>query len=92
MNAPSPSPWTVYLLQCVDGTLYTGVTTDLDRRLRQHNGELVGGAHYTRSRRPVRLLWREELEDRSSAQAREAQIKALSRRQKLQFLRSQSQS
>jgi len=48
--------WHVYLLQCADGTLYCGVTTDLARRLKAHNGEAPGGAAYTRGRRPVKLL------------------------------------
>ncbi len=55
----SPS-WWVYILRCSDDTLYTGVAVDRDRRIRQHNGELVGGARYTRSRRPVELIWSEE--------------------------------
>ena len=75
--------WTVYLLRCADGSLYTGVARDLARRLRQHNGELVGGAQYTRGRRPVALLWSESCADRSTAQRREASIKKLSRREKL---------
>ena len=75
--------WQVYLLRCADGTLYTGVARDLQRRLRQHNGELAGGARYTSGRRPVALLWSEGCENRSSAQVREAAIRRLSRRQKL---------
>ena len=49
------SSWTVYVLECADGTLYTGIASDLDRRLRQHNGLLAGGPRYTSGRRPVRL-------------------------------------
>ena len=75
--------WAVYLLRCADGSLYTGVARDLARRLRQHNGELVGGAQYTRGRRPVKLLWSESCPDRSTAQRREAAIKKLTRREKL---------
>ncbi len=75
--------WQVYLLECADGTLYTGVARDLARRLRQHNGEIVGGPKYTRSRRPVRLLWQEDAADRADAQRREAAIKQLSRSDKL---------
>lgn len=78
--------WSVYLLRCADGSLYTGVAADLCRRLRQHNGELVGGPRYTSGRRPVELLWSEDAADRSAAQVREAQIKRLSRRQKLALL------
>ena len=54
--ASSDATWHVYLLRCADDTLYCGVTTDLDRRLAQHNGRLAGGARYTRPRRPVALL------------------------------------
>ncbi|WP_338054578.1 GIY-YIG nuclease family protein [Seongchinamella unica] len=75
--------WTVYVLECADGTLYTGVARDMSRRLRQHNGELSGGPRYTRGRRPVRLLWSESAADRSLAQAREAAIKKLTRGEKL---------
>lgn len=81
-------PWLVYILRCADGSLYTGVTSDLVRRLRQHNGELVGGAQYTRGRRPVEAVWVEECEDRSCAQVREAQIKRLSRSEKFSLVRS----
>ena len=57
--------WWVYLLRCGDGTLYTGITDDLDRRLAAHNAGR--GAKYTRSRRPVTLVWREEQPDKSVA-------------------------
>lgn len=69
-----------YILECSDGTYYTGWTTDPARRLRQHN--LGQGARYTRSRRPVRLVYVEELADRVTAMKRERAIKALSRGQK----------
>lgn len=78
--------WHVYILQCADGTLYTGVTRDLDRRLRQHNGERAGGPKYTRGRRPVRLAWSDSAKDRSAAQQREAMIKSLSRDEKLNLI------
>ncbi len=86
MSSTLPSPtgqWSVYLLRCADGSLYTGVAADLARRLRQHNGELVGGPRYTSGRRPVELMWSETAADRSAAQIREAQIKRFSRDQKL---------
>lgn len=82
--------WSVYILACADGSLYTGVARDLQRRLRQHNGELVGGPKYTSGRRPVKLLWSESAPDRSVAQQREAAIKQLSREQKLQLLAAES--
>ncbi len=79
-------PWHVYVLRCADGSLYTGVARDLQRRLLQHNGELAGGSRYTRGRRPVELLWSDTEVDRSTAQQREAAIKKLSRDQKLRLL------
>ncbi len=75
--------WQVYILGCADNTLYTGVAKDLEKRLRQHNGELAGGPKYTSGRRPVSLLWCEAAENRSEAQQREAAIKKLSRAEKL---------
>ncbi len=77
--------WHVYLLECADGTLYTGIARDMQRRLGQHNGELSGGAKYTRGRRPVRLLWSVTENNRSSALQREAAIKKLPRRAKLRL-------
>ena len=74
--------WQVYVLRCADGTLYTGIASDLPRRLRQHNGELAGGPRYTRGRRPVALAWSEVAADRGAALQREAAIKRLSRTQK----------
>lgn len=81
--------WHVYLLQCADGTLYTGITTDLKRRTRQHNGELKGGAKYTSVRRPVVMVWSESQVDRSSACKREYAIKQLNRKDKLKLFASQ---
>jgi putative endonuclease len=80
------SGWHVYMLECADGSLYTGVATDIERRLRQHNGEIVGGARYTSGRRPVGLVWCETVADRTAAQVREAQIKKLDRSEKLELL------
>jgi putative endonuclease len=84
---PDSNCWWVYLLRCADDSLYTGVARDPERRLRQHNGELAGGAAYTRGRRPVQLLWSEACADRSAAQRREAAIKRLSRAEKLALSR-----
>jgi putative endonuclease len=78
--------WQVYLVKCADGTLYTGVAADLERRLLQHNGELAGGPKYTRGRRPVQLLWCADAGNRSEAQQREAAIKNLPRAEKLKLL------
>lgn len=78
--------WFVYIMSCNDGSLYTGITTDLDRRLSQHNGLISGGAKYTRSRRPVTLMRYWDFENRSVAQKREIEIKKLSRSQKLALI------
>ncbi len=69
--------WHVYILECADGTLYTGIAVDLERRLAQHNGERAGGPRYTRGRRPVRLVWSATAANRSAALMREAAIKKL---------------
>ena len=82
--------WQVYLLRCADGTLYTGVARDVQRRLRQHNGELAGGARYTSGRRPVELLWVESCNSRSAAQVREAEIRRLPRDGKLALIAAAS--
>ncbi len=86
--APVNTRWCVYLLRCADGSLYTGITRDLPRRLRQHNGELVGGSRYTRSRRPVALAWSTPVENRVEAQRLEASIKTLSRDAKWALVRA----
>lgn len=82
----SEANWYVYILRCADGSLYTGVATDLQRRLRQHNGELAGGARYTMGRRPAQLLWSEASPDRGAAQRRESDIKKLVRSEKLALI------
>ena len=74
----------VYLLRCSDGTLYCGWTTDLERRLATHNSGK--GAKYTRARRPVELVYYEELEDKCSAMKREWQIKHMNRAEKLRLI------
>lgn len=73
--------WWVYMVECADGTLYTGVTTDVARRVEEHN-QGKAGARYTRARRPVSLVYTEPVPDRSQAQRREAELKALSRDEK----------
>lgn len=74
----------VYLLECRDGTLYTGFTTDLGRRVGTHNAGK--GAKYTRSRLPVKLVYYEEYETEHEALSREWKIKRLSRTEKLQLI------
>lgn len=72
----------VYILQCADTTLYTGITTDLMRRMQQHNGKLPGGAKYTAMRNPVELVYTQEYNNRSEASIEESRIKKLTRKQK----------
>lgn len=83
MSDVPTSSWCVYILRCADATLYTGITKDLQRRLQQHNGTQTGGPKYTRGRRPVRLLWSEEVPSHGAALQRELAIKKLSRSDKL---------
>lgn len=80
MSDPPSDPWFLYILRCADGSLYTGITRDLDRRCRQHNDGTA--SRYTRGRRPAELVYREVHPGRSPALKREAAIKALTRRQK----------
>ena len=75
---------TVYLLRCADGTLYCGWTTDMESRLEAHNAGK--GAKYTRSRRPVELVYTEEYEDRHEALSREWHIKRMSRAEKKKLI------
>ena len=76
--------WWVYILRCADGTLYTGATNDLDRRLAAHNAGR--GAKYTRTRRPVALVYREAAADKSAALQREAALKKRARATKLRLI------
>lgn len=75
--------WYVYILRCGDGTLYTGITDDVQRRLKAH--QEGRGAKYTRGRGPLELIYTEEQEDKSAALRREYQIKQLTRAQKEQL-------
>ena len=70
----------MYIVSCVDGSLYCGITKDVDSRIKAHNKGT--GAVYTRTRRPVTLVWTESKEDKGSALRREAEIKKLTRSQK----------
>ena len=75
----------VYILECSDGSLYTGITTDIDKRLIEHN-TTSKGAKYTKARRPVKLLYSEPSENRSTASKREYAIKKLTRVKKLELI------
>lgn len=88
MARRSRARWFCYLLQCADGTLYTGITNALDRRLARHNAGTA--SKYTRARRPVRLVWSEPARDRAAASRREAALKRLRRRDKQALMRSPS--
>lgn len=77
--------WFTYILQCVDDSLYTGITTDLERRLLEHNTSNKG-AKYTKIRRPVKLKYWETFDNRSTAAQREYEIKQLSRKSKLNLI------
>ena len=79
--------YVVYMLSCADHTLYTGITTDIDRRIQEHNASPLG-AKYTHARRPVLLAYKEMCESRSEALKREAAIKKLSRLQKQELIAS----
>ncbi|MFT4302453.1 MAG: GIY-YIG nuclease family protein [Desulfovibrio sp.] len=82
----TPDCWLVYLLECADGTLYCGITRDIERRLAQHNGILPGGARYTRGRRPVHLLANRSCSCKSDALRLEYAVKAKPRHVKITFL------
>ncbi|MDB5189456.1 MAG: Excinuclease subunit domain protein [Parcubacteria group bacterium] len=77
----SDATYHVYLLECADGTFYTGITTDLERRVTEHNTTLKG-ARYTKARRPVKLAYSEASSSRSEAQKREYAVRTLSREEK----------
>ena len=76
--------WFVYILECGDGTLYTGITDDVQRRLQVHQSGK--GAKYTRGRGPLKLRYQEECESYSHALRREIQIKRLTRQQKIELI------
>ena len=77
--------WFVYMVRCRDGTLYTGITNDLEKRIMAHNTG-KDGARYTRSRRPVKLVYSEEVESKSAAASLEYEIKKLPRLKKVRLL------
>ncbi|MEA3354591.1 MAG: GIY-YIG nuclease family protein [Campylobacterota bacterium] len=77
----------VYILECSDGSLYTGITKDVTKRLDEHNSS-DKGAKYTKARRPVKLLYQEPSSDRSTASKREYEIKKFTRSKKLQLIKT----
>lgn len=82
------STWVLYILECADGTLYTGITNDLDQRLQKH--ESGTGAKYTKGRGPFKLAYTENLKDRSEASKREILVKNLRREEKEKLIAGQS--
>ena len=76
--------WKLYILRCGDGSLYTGITTDMEKRLEAHRSGK--GAKYTRGRTPLELVYSEECGDHSAALKRELEIKNLSREEKLKLI------
>ena len=77
----------VYILECSDNSLYTGITTNIEKRLNEHNTSSKG-AKYTKARRPVKLVYQEPAQDRSAASKREYAIKKLTRIKKLQLIKT----
>lgn len=76
----------LYILKCSDKTLYTGITTDLTRRLQEHNDSKLG-AKYTRAKRPVKLIYSKKFRNRSTASREESRLKKLTRQEKLQLVK-----
>ncbi|MGI9284497.1 MAG: GIY-YIG nuclease family protein [Pseudomonadales bacterium] len=84
-KAAVPADWFVYMIKSSDDSLYTGITTDVKRRLQEH-GEGKVGAKYFRGREPLRVVYQEGGHDRSSATRREVELKRLTRAQKLELV------
>ena len=80
--------WLIYILECVDGSLYCGITNNIEKRLKQHKGEIIGGAKYTRSHWPCKLVYEEKSTSRSEALKREAIIKKMSKVEKQTLVNS----
>ena len=79
-------PWSLYIVQCHDKTLYTGITTDISRRLKEHNAKK--GAFYTKNKTPVKLVYQEFMANQSPARKLEVEIKRLTRKEKLELVES----
>ena len=82
MDTTTQKNWLIYILECGDGSLYCGITNNIEKPLKQHKGEIKGGAKYTRSHWPCKLVYEENSASRSKASQREAVIKKLSRDEK----------
>ncbi len=84
------SVWYVYMVRCRDNSLYTGITTDIKRRLEQHRGERKGGAKYLRGKAPLVLVYRKRIGTKSCALRREYMIKKMSRQQKSKLIKGRA--
>jgi len=82
--------WYVYIVKCADGTFYTGVTNNLDRRVFEHNNSTLG-SKYTKARRPVSLVYSKRHRDRSGAQKNEHQIKNFTRDEKIRLINKKNE-
>ena len=82
MDTTPQKNWLIYILECGDGSFYCGITNNLEKRLKQHKGEIKGGAKYTRSHWPCKLVYEEKSTSRSEALQREAIIKKMSKNEK----------
>ena len=88
MDITSQKNWLIYILECGDGSLYCGITNNLEKRLKQHKGEIKGGAKYTRSHWPCKLVYEEKSASRSKALQREVIIKKMSKVEKQTLINS----
>ena len=91
MSITPQNNWLIYILKCVDGSLYCGITNNIEKRLKQHKGEIIGGAKYTRSHWPCKLVYKEKSASRSQASQREAIIKKMSKVEKQTLINSLKQ-
>ena len=82
MGTTPQNNWLIYILVCRDGSLYCGITNNLEKRLKQHKGEIKGGAKYTHSHWPCKLVYEEKSASRSEALQREVIIKKMSKNEK----------
>lgn len=84
MFLPEPMLWHTYIIECIDGKLYTGITNNLERRVREHTSG--NGCKFTKHRIPVKLVYSEDVGTRSEALKREAHIKGLPRQKKIELV------
>ena len=88
MDISPQKKWLIYILKCRDGSLYCGITNNIEKRLKQHKGEIIGGAKYTRSHWPCKLVYKEKSTSRSEALQREIVIKKMSKVEKQTLVNS----